>query len=185
MDDVDYQAFWNAGESWPEYLNRSVQENAELWRGVYRTARVPADVAARLRSIPGTWRLLVLSEDWCGDASNTVPVIARLAEAAPALQVRVLERDRVPQLMDRYLTNGSRSIPIVIVLDAQWEAVGYWGPRPAQLQEWVLAEKRAATRPTEEIYKDVRRWYAKDRGRSTLTEVLDVMAGASEKAGTP
>lgn len=185
MGTIDYQAFWEAGARWDEYLNHSVKENAELWQGIYRTARVPPEILEQLHTLGDPWRLLVLSEDWCGDASNTVPVVARLAEAAPGVSMRVLQRDQVPLLMDRYLTDGSRSIPIVILLDSDWEAVGHWGPRPAELQRWVSAEKREGVRPPEEIYKDVRKWYARDRGKSTLSEILTVMADAKAKAGTP
>jgi hypothetical protein len=53
----------------------------------------------------------VLSEDWCGDAVNSVPYLARLAELAPNLDLRVLARDENPDLMDAHLTRGSRSIP--------------------------------------------------------------------------
>jgi hypothetical protein len=72
--------------------------------------------------------------------------------------------------MDRYLTNGSRSIPIVIALDEDFTELGHWGPRPAELQSWVLANR--LTLPKTELYPLVRRWYARDHGESTLREVL-------------
>ena len=58
----------------------------------------------------------MIAEDWCGDASNTIPILAKLVEL-PGLELRVLRRDEHPEVMDRYLTDGSRSIPIVIALD--------------------------------------------------------------------
>jgi hypothetical protein len=115
-------------------------------------------------------KLLVIAEDWCGDASNTVPVIAKLAETVPSLELRVIARDQNLELMDQYLTNGSRSIPIVIVLNDEFEEVGHWGPRPSQLQAWVMANR--ATTPKAELYPQVRKWYARDRGETTLREVL-------------
>ena len=72
--------------------------------------------------------------------------------------------------MDRYLTNGSRSIPVVIVLDEEFAELGHWGPRPAELQSWVMTNR--LTIPKSELYPQVRRWYARDRGESTLREVL-------------
>lgn len=80
--------------------------------------------------------------------------------------------------MDLYLTNGSRSIPIVVIMDEEFRPAGRWGPRPAALQESVIREKRAGERLASEIYKDARRWYARDRGETTLREVLAIMAGA-------
>src|SRR5262249_9445631 len=119
------------------------------------------------------------SEDWCGDASNTVPVIARLAAALPNVEMRVVKRDEHPELMDRHLTNGSRSIPLAVVLRPGFTGAGAWGPRPTELQEFVVREKKAATRPTGEIYRDARQWYARDRGESTIREVLAVLEQAT------
>jgi len=125
----------------------------------------------------GRWKLVALSEDWCGDAVNTLPVVARLAEAA-GWDLRVLSRDDNPDLMESHLTNGrSRSIPVVIVYDEQFREVGWWGPRPSELQTWVLSEGLAM--PSPERYKVVRRWYAQDKGRTTLAELLEVFPRAA------
>jgi hypothetical protein len=87
--------------------------------------------------------------------------------------MRVLKRDQNPDVMDRYLTNGARSIPIVIVLNEELEELGYWGPRPGELQQWVMEHKDTMSK--EERYKQVRRWYAKDKGAATMREVLGVI----------
>jgi hypothetical protein len=72
--------------------------------------------------------------------------------------------------MDRYLTEGTRSIPLVILLDRDFNELGHWGPRPAALQGWVRANLK--TMPKEERIREQRRWYARDRGESVLREVL-------------
>lgn len=172
------ESWWDAALSWEAYLAGAVEENRPLWEGVYRRAETPGWVHAELESLGRSWKLLAISEDWCGDASNLVPVFARLADSAPRVELRIVKRDENPQLMDRYLTNGSRSIPIVIVMDEDCRPVGRWGPRPAELQEFVIRQKRAGERPASEIYRDTRRWYAMDRGETTLREVLAVMAEA-------
>ena len=170
---ANHETEWTRGIPWESYLNEEVIEHADLWRGVWERTRSPAEQMDRLDRIGGTWRLLVLSEDWCGDASNTVPVLARFAEDSPQLELRVLKRDENLELMDLYLTNGSQSIPLAIVLDQEGNAVGRWGPRPVELQEIVVTEKRAGERPMSEIYKDTRRWYAMDRGVTTIRELVD------------
>ncbi len=84
---------------------------------------------------------------------------------------------RIPTyLMDTHLTNGSRSIPVVIVYDEGFNELGYWGPRPTELQEWVLAS--GLQLPSKDRYREVRRWYARDRGRTTAHEVLDQIRSA-------
>ena len=96
--------------------------------------------------------------------------MAKLADQVPGLELRILRRDEYPEVMDRYLTNGSRSIPIVIALDEEFRELGHWGPRPRELQAWVMANR--ATIPKAELYPQVRQWYARDRGETTLREVL-------------
>ena len=81
----------------------------------------------------------------------------------------------VPALMDLYLTDGSRSIPVAVVLDEDFRPVGWWGPRPRAVQAKVLAEKRAGVRPAADIYRDLRMWYARDAGESTIAEILEIM----------
>jgi hypothetical protein len=175
MGDFDYGKYWDAAFSWDDYLGNEVKEHRGLWEGVWTRSTVPEWAAGAAARMEGEWRLLVISEDWCGDASNTVPVIARLAEALPNVEMRVIKRDEHPELMDRHLTNGSRSIPLAIALRTDFSVAGQWGPRPAELQTFVLREKRAATRPVGDIYRDVRQWYARDRGDTTIRELLAVL----------
>jgi Thioredoxin len=169
MDMPDFRTVWGEALSFEAFVAACKAEHCGLWQGVYNLARVPEWALAAVP--PGTHRkLLVIAEDWCGDASNTVPILAKFAGQAPGLELRVIMRDRYPELMDQYLTNGSRSIPIVIVLDDAFDEVGHWGPRPTELQAWVMANR--PTMPKTELYPQVRKWYARDRGETTLREVL-------------
>lgn len=170
--------WWEIGASWDRYLTDEIVEHRDLWEGVYRKSVTPEWVLEELETLGGHWNLIAISEDWCGDASNLVPIFARLAEASDRVDLRIVKRDENPDLMDLYLTNGSRSIPIVVIMDEELRPVGRWGPRPAALQEFVIAEKRTGLQTSGEIYKETRRWYARDRGETTLREVLRVMAEA-------
>ena len=166
-----------AATDFPTYLE-SVEKNRELWHGIYERVSTPPEILEEARQIPGTWHLLVLSEDWCGDAVNLLPVLARLAEDTPGLDLRVLSRDQNPDLMDTHLTDGrSRSIPVVLLLDEGFVERGWWGPRPGPLQEWVI--RKGLSTPSAERYKRVRRYYAKDQGRTMLRELLDLMEPAA------
>lgn len=167
---------FESAPTFERYLDE-VHKNRDLWLGVYERVRLPEDLVTEARALSGAWHLLALSEDWCGDAVNTLPVVARLAEAA-GWDLRVVSRDDNPDLMDTHLTNGrSRSIPVVIVYDEDFSEIGWWGPRPDDLQSWVLGEGLAM--PSPERYKVVRRWYAQDKGRSTLSELLGLFRRAA------
>jgi hypothetical protein len=168
MTNIDLRSIWeNDAISYEDFVE-TTEDNQSLWRGVYRTARIP-DWAYEMacRHGPGV-SLLAIVEDWCGDASNTVPVLARLGHEAECLDMKVIRRDEHPDLMDRYLTNGARSIPIVIALDQEFRELGHWG-----IQQWVLEHKDSM--PSKERYPIVRQWYAKDRGHTTLREVLGML----------
>lgn len=166
--DLDFPALWAEAVPWRSYL-RPEMEQPGLWQGIYERALIPGWALERFLRGPAR-RLLVLAADWCGDAANTVPVLARLADLISGMEIRILERDRYPDVMNRYLTNGTRSIPMVIALDPEFRELGHWGPRPAVLQEWMLAHKK--TMPTPQRYTYARGWYARDKGESTLRELL-------------
>jgi len=159
----------------PEFedMLAAAERNADLWAAVWRRARVPEAFVRRAAALGRAWHLLVLSEDWCGDAVNAVPVIAKLAALTPNVDLRVLARDENPDLMDAHLTGISRSIPVVMVLDEEFQELAWWGPRPAELQRFVLGPGRELAK--EERYRQVRGWYARDAGRTILEEVVATM----------
>jgi hypothetical protein len=161
-----------AAPTFADFLD-GAEKNQDLWRAIARRAAVPDEIQERIRALPGRWHLLVICDDWCGDGVNTLPFIAALAEAVPALDLRVVPRDENPDLMEAHLTNGSRSIPVVIVLDEAFQEQGWWGPRPTELQRWVIEE--GLKLPSEERYREVRRWYARDGGRTTLEEIVTLL----------
>lgn len=169
---LDFCALWNEALPFATFLDRAETKQA-FWQGVYRQARVPEWARdAAMEQAPRRW--LVLAEDWCNDAVSVVPVLARLADEVPGIELRILRRDEYPGIMNEYLTDGARAIPIVIVLDEGCQELGAWGPRPAELQAWfeVHRDMEKALRTLE-----IRKWYARDRGETTLREVLAVGRG--------
>ncbi len=159
-------AFAEMAAAAPEY---GVLLNAQRARAV-----VPTDLLERVEALAGRWHLLVISEDWCIDSQSVVPVAAALADAASNLDLRTVSRDAEPELMDAHLTNGTaRSIPVVIVLDADFQERGWWGSRPQPLKERVAAEWKQLEKP--ERNKEIRRWYAMDKGRTTLEEIVALL----------
>lgn len=172
----DRRAAYDSAVTLSEFL-ATATANQSLWAALAHRAIVPDDLVQRARSLPGSWHLLVLLEDWCGDAVNTIPVIARLAEYTPGITLRVLKRDEHPELMEEHLTAGKRAIPVVMVLDTQFREAGWWGPRPNELQAWTTTRGVTLSRP--DRYREIRRWYAVDRGRKTIEEILLLICEAA------
>ena len=170
---------WESAMTMVGFIERA-EVNQDLWRSMRKRARVPTDVAKRLQGLPEARHLLVLLEDWCGDAVTTTPVVAKLAEETPNLELRVLRRDDNLDLMDAHLRGTERAIPVVIVLDEQLEELAWWGSPPAELQRWVSSPE-AQRLMKEDRYREVRRWYARDHGRTTregITDLLEMTAAA-------
>lgn len=161
-----------------QYL-AGVAKNTEFWHGAWRTAETPEDIAAHAAALGTPWNLLALSEDWCGDAVQALPVLARLTEAVPTLTLRVLARDANLDIMDAHLTQGTRSIPVVIALDDQFDEYAWWGPRPAPMQRWMRSEGLLLPKAAWSLRK--RSWYARDRGRLILEGILDMLERAGRR----
>jgi hypothetical protein len=161
------------------------EQNRELWQSIYARAAINDDILELARQLPAKRHLLVLVEDWCGDAFNTVPLLARLADAiADRLELRVLRRDENLDLMDKHLSpTGGRAIPMVMVLDDTFEEIGWWGSRPAELQAWV--DSTGGSLDKEERYRQMRLWYTRDRGVSALTEVLAIASAPTGETAIP
>lgn len=169
-----------AAQTFGEFLD-AAQAMREFWHASARRASVEPALVERAIATGANWHLLVLNADWCGDSVNTVPYVARLAEAAPNVELRLLDRDENLDLMDAHLTGGSRSIPRVIVLDSQFRDCGSWGPRPAELQRWVRAHGMAL--PRSDRYRETRAWYARDGGRTTVAEVVSLLETCTRAEG--
>jgi hypothetical protein len=169
---LDLSALWSKATPYHEFV-RDADANRELWTSMERIAQIPEWAITAVRSTGEKFNFLVIAEDWCGDGTSTIPYLAKLATITRSIEVRVLRRDEHPAVMDRYLTAGARAIPIVIVLNRELEELGHWGPRPADLQEWVQNQRaKTGMKPP---YPQIRRWYARDKGISTLREVLALL----------
>ena len=168
---------YEEGLTFPKFLSR-VEAHESLWSEIYSRARLPGEISLAAEGIQGEWYFLVLAEDWCGDAVHILPYLARLVEAFPQFDLRVLSRDENPDLMNAHLTRGTRSIPVVMVLDSTFQEVAWWGPRPKPLQDLFLREIKPL--PKEERFPRVRAWFARDRGRTTLNEILSLIPAGVE-----
>jgi hypothetical protein len=123
-----------------------------------------------------SWTWLILTEWWCGDSSQNLPLFPKLAALNPKIQLRILLRDENPDIMDMFLTNGSRSIPILVCIDAStWEVIGKWGPRPQAAQEKVLAYKKAPSIPYPDFLKELHQWYLVDGMKTLQLEFLALL----------
>ena len=123
-------------------------------------------------------RILAITAPWCSDSLAILPVIMNIVRVMPNWEIKILLRDEHPDLMDHYLTSGSRGIPIFIFLDDQYRELFRFGPRPAAAQH-IFDEHRHAIREgkirKQEVIKMIRKFYALDRGKSIETELTALL----------
>jgi len=136
------------------------------------------DLLAASSGLRAGLRMLVLNEFWCGDGAQILPVHEALeAEAAGKLEVRVLLRDENVDVMDLFLTNGGRSIPKTVLLDADMGVLGTWGPRPEEAMELV---RRIKSDPAlaHTYNQEVHKWYTADKQQNIQAELAVLLGHA-------
>jgi hypothetical protein len=139
---------------------------------VDKTMVIKNDVKELIESIDEKKYWILITEAWCGDAAQIVPIIGRLAELNKNIELMIILRDENTELMDKYLTNGARSIPMLISLNENFEEEWHWGPRPRPAQAMVIENKETQALSFDEIKKQVQLWYAEDKTNTTQLEIL-------------
>lgn len=142
-----------------------------------KTVKLSEDILRLSQSADIRENWLVLTEGWCGDASQILPVLAKIEEGVDGISMRMILRDENPGIMDKFLTNGTRSIPKVIRLNPDtYEVLGAWGPRPQEMQSIVDEWKNSSDEiPKSEMYVRVHGAYAKDRGLEVMKEFSEIL----------
>ncbi len=142
-------------------------------RRLEKTVELTHDVKEALALIREPWVWLVLTESWCGDAAQIVPVLHKIAGHSSRIEMRMLLRDKNLPVIDAHLTNGGRSIPKLICLrKSDLHELGDWGPRPAALEQeragWIAQQL-----PMPDILEHLHAWYANDHTAHTQMELAE------------
>jgi len=152
----------------PDYHHYTVMNEKRMQRWL-KTNPITAETASVIQSIdkPQTW--VVITEPWCGDASHIVPIIYLMSALNSRIDLQLQLRDSDSEI-GNYLTNGSRSIPILVVRDENGKDLFHWGPRPKEGQEMYLA-LAARKADFEEVKTAIQHYYNKDKSLSTQQEI--------------
>ena len=125
------------GMTFQQYLDQ-MTTNKDKFTEALEAVHVTPEDRAVFRSRHEKLNVLVLTEDWCGDALTNFPVLARMVEGAPNVEVRVFLRDQNPDLMDQYLNRGLfRSIPVFVFFDGDMQEVARFIERPPKITEFM------------------------------------------------
>lgn len=164
----------NHSEKQLEYTRLNVQR-MNKWEKIIQ---INDDLQGAVKAIQTSQKWLILTEAWCGDASQNIPIIQKIADLNDNIQVRYLLRDENLDIMDAYLTNGSKSIPKLIIMDEFFHELGQWGPRPETAQQMLL-DAKSKNIPHDEYVVSIHGWYGKDRGKTLQSEFITLLSGLS------
>ena len=141
-----------------------------------KTLKAPTSVLDKIASVDTKVTWLVITESWCGDAAHVMPVMNKVAEMNKNISLKVVMRDENEALINQFLTNGSKSIPKLIMLDDDSnEVISSYGPRPNLATQLVNDFKEKHGQLTPEFKQDLQVWYNKDKGQSTLEDLTEML----------
>lgn len=140
-----------------------------------KTLQISEDTIATINSIKESQTWLTITEGWCGDAAQNLPVINKIAAINPNINLKVVLRDENLELMDLFLTNGGRAIPKLIALDTEHNMIFTWGPRPSVATKMVADYKAKNGNLDAQFKQDLQVWYNKDKGKSVQEDIVRLL----------
>lgn len=164
------------GHEQREDLIHYTQLNEARLHRLDKTIQVVDEVKTVLQNLSKEYTWLVISEGWCGDAAQILPVINKMAEVSDKIDLRIVLRDDNENLMNLFLTNGTKSIPKLIIIDkATNKVINDFGPRPKGAKQLILDYKAAHGIVDETAKIELQKWYLQDKGISTQKEIIELL----------
>ncbi len=155
--------------------------NRQRMKRLEKTVELNDSLKEKARSVRAKWIWLVLTEGWCGDAAQNIPIIEKIAAQSANIETRYLLRDENLELMDKYLSYNARSIPKLICLDAETFAeIGTWGPRPQTAMDYYFEMKHQGMEKPQ-MMENMQRWYLTDENQSIQSEFENLLDKWSER----
>lgn len=165
----------STGPNQSEALTNYSKLNDKRMSRLDKTISLEPDTISFLQEInePQTW--LVITEGWCGDAAQNLPVIHKMAEENSLISLQLVLRDENLELMDLFLTNGGRSIPKLIAIDSNQNIIFTWGPRPSEATQMVAEYKLKHGALDAAFKQDLQVWYNKNKGKNLQEDFLKLL----------
>jgi hypothetical protein len=167
----------STGQEQSESLTNYSKLNEARMNRLEKTISISEEVISKLQNLDNHYIWMVISEGWCGDAAQILPIINKMASVSDKkIDLRIVLRDENEELMNQYLTNGGRAIPKIIVICKEAGIVRTdWGPRPKGAVELMQNHKKEFGVIDEKIKTDLQLWYLADKGVSVQRELMKIM----------
>jgi hypothetical protein len=157
----------------PDYLDYTRLNWSRMNRW-FKTTSLSEELTLTLGEIASPQEWIIITEPWCGDAAHNIPFLEMATRVQPMIHTSYVLRDTEPFLIEQYLTNGTKSIPKLIIRDRHDNDLATWGPRPANCQVVYqqLLEKKA---DFEEIKTAIQNWYNQNKGQDMMAELNSLL----------
>ena len=166
------------GEDQSEKFIIFTKLNFQRMKRVFKTTLVNEGLKSAIKNLDKKMIWLVLTEGWCGDAAQNLPAMSKISEMSDHIELKILLRDENPDIMNAYLTNGGKSIPKLIALDAEnLHELFVWGPRPEKFQSLVMEHKHNPKLPNEEFQLFLHKEYTLDKTQHLQLEMKKLIDG--------
>lgn len=166
----------STGNEQSEDLTHYSELNETRMNRLEKTMKITDENIRQLKNLKKEYIWLVISEGWCGDAAQLLPIINEMAIDSDKIQLRIVLRDENDELMKLFLTNKKKSIPVVIVVDKETGGVlGKWGARPKGASDLIAEYKKEVGVVDDTIKTNLQLWYLHDKGISTQNELINLM----------
>lgn len=190
----DYKNYLQKGVSYQQYKQQMAQDlalntdltikeyihlNQRRMHRVEKTYSISSELAQQVKNVKHKTYWLIVTEHWCGDASQTLPAIHAIAELSGGkIEMKLVYRDQNQELMNAYLTNETKSIPKLIQLDEHLNVTGIWGPRPSVAQK-LVRELKSNPATAAGYANELHLWYAKNKQQDLEKEVAQLLYRAN------
>jgi len=165
------------GENQSEAMFNYGKLNRQRMKRLGNTVKLNDSLKEKARSVKQKMIWLIITEGWCGDAAQNIPVVEKIAAENTNIETRYVLRDENLELMDAYLTTNARSIPKLICLDAETlEEIGTWGPRAQAAMDYFV-EMKADNLEKPQMMENLQRWYLQDKEQSIQKEFENLFDG--------
>jgi hypothetical protein len=183
----DYKAYRNlidelilqnktTGLDHSEAMIHYTKMNVQRMKRLDKTVIIDENISKTLLQLKHNYTWLVVTEAWCGDAAQIIPVLDKIGEISQGkISVRYILRDQNLDIIDAHLTNGGRAIPKLIILNKNLTETISWGPRPKVLQDLFLEWKTEPNTTKEDWSEKIHGWYAKDKTKEIQKELLEIL----------
>jgi len=158
-----------------DHLIQYIKLNESRMNRLDKTTKLTEEFRQKLHQLTQKYTFYVISEGWCGDAAQILPVINKIAEESTKIDLKIIFRDDNIDVMNQYLTNGSQAIPKLIILDSSLNEIGIWGPRPKEAAQIIIEDKNKNGIVTDQGKAELQLWYNKDKGVSIQNEILALL----------